>query len=143
MIPLVKDAKKTQPELARDTMEAEAEEYSRVFLEVMHSAFPDLQCSGKPHDLGRAWCLAFHRGEGKGVEFGDTEALKKHLDGLLIKKMGRALRCWRIVRQFHGKNIYVVKPKPRRYWLKSAAVRDADEMFSSWASQAMAKRRKD
>jgi type I restriction-modification system DNA methylase subunit len=143
MIPLVKDAKNKQTELARDTEATEVEAYSRVFLEVMRSAFPDLQSSGKPHDLGRAWCLAFHRGEGKGTEFGDTEALKKYLDGLLMKKMGRALRCWRIVRQFHGKNIYIVKPKPRRYWLKSAAVRDADDMFASWSRQALTKRSKD
>lgn len=141
MIPLIKDTDKAQAGLAQDASGKEAEEYTQVFLEVMHSAFPDLQSSSKPHDLGRAWCLAFHRGDGKSAEFGDTEALKKHLDGLLIKDMGRALRCWRIVRHFHGKNLYIVKPKPRRYWLKSAAVRDADEMFAWWSSQAAAKRK--
>lgn len=141
MIPLIKDADKTQAELVQDASDTEAEEYIRVFLEVMRSAFPDLQSSGRPHDLGRAWCVVFHRGDGKGAEFGDTEALKKHLDGLLIKDMGRALRCWRIVRHFHGRNLYIVKPKPRRYWLKSAAVRDADEMFAWWSSQVAAKRK--
>lgn len=141
MIPLVLDTKNKQAELARDTTDAEAEEYSRVFLEVMHSAFPDLKSSGKPYDLGRAWCVAFHRGEGPGIEFGNTAALKRHLDGLLMKKMGRSLRCWRIVRQFEGRSIFIVKPKPRRYWLKSAAVRDADDMFASWSSQAAAKSR--
>ena len=141
MIPLVKDTKNKQAELARDTTDVEAEEYSRVFLEVMHSAFPDLKSSGKPYDLGRAWCVAFHRGEGPGSEFGNTEALKRHLDGLLMKKMERSLRCWRIVRQFEGQSLFIVKPKPRRYWLKSAAVRDADDIFASWSSQAMAKSR--
>jgi hypothetical protein len=141
MIPLIKDTDKAQAGLAQDASDTEAEEYIRVFLEVMRSAFPDLQSSGKAHDLGRAWCVAFHRGNGQGAEFGDTEALKKHLDGLLIKDMGRALRCWRIVRHFHGKNLYIVKPKPRRYWLKSAAVRDADEMFAWWSNQAAAKRK--
>lgn len=141
MIPLIKDTDKAQAGLAQDASEQEAEEYVQVFLEVMRSAFPDLQSSGKPHDLGRAWCVAFHRGDGKGAEFGDTEALKKNLDGLLIKDMGRALRCWRIVRHFHGKNLYIVKPKPRRYWLKSAAVRDADEMFAWWSSQVAARRK--
>ena len=56
----------------------------------------------------------------------------EHLDGILVKDLGRALRCWRIVRHFAGKELYILKPKPRRYWLKSAAVRDADEMFG-WA----------
>lgn len=139
MIPLVKDTKHGQAQLAQDATSPELEDYSRVFLEVMRSAFPDLQSSGKPHDLGRAWCVAFHRGDCLGAEFGDTEALRKHLDGLLIKDMGRALRCLRIVRYFHGKNLYIVKPKPRRYWLKSAAVRDADEMFAWWSSQAAVK----
>ena len=111
----------------------------KVFLEVMRSAFPDLRSSGKPVDLGRAWLLAFHRGDDPAVDLGDTEALEKHLDGLLVKEMGRSLRCWRIVRHFHGKNLFILKPKPRRYWLKSAAIRDADEMFAWWAAQSAKK----
>lgn len=139
MIPMVTGSKREEPTLSRDSESTEVKDYICAFLEVMRSAFPDLRSSGEPHDLGRAWCVAFHRGDGKGAEFGDTEALKKHLDGLLIKNMGRSLRCWRIVRQFHGKNLYIVKPKPRRYWLKSAAVRDADEMFASWSKQVTKK----
>lgn len=135
MIPLVKDTIYGQAKLAQEATPSEVEDYNRVFMEIMHSTFPDLQGSNKPYDLGRAWCVAFHRGDGQSEEFGSVEALKEHLDSLLIKDMGRALRCWRIVRHFHGKSLYIVKPKPRRYWLKSAAVRDADEMFACWSSQ--------
>jgi hypothetical protein len=139
MIPLIKDNQRTQAELARDAKSKEVGDYVKVFLEVMRSAFPDLKSSGKPVDLGRAWLVAFHRGDDPAEALGDTEALVKHLDGLLVKDMGRSLRCWRIVRHFHGKSLYILKPKPRRYWLKSAAVRDADEMFAWWAAQSTKK----
>lgn len=136
MIPLIKDNLRTQTELARDSKSTEVDKYVRTFLEVMRSTFPDLRTSVKPIDLGRAWCVAFHRGELNELDFGDTESLKKHLDGLLVKEMGKSLRSWRIVRHFHGKSIYILKPKPRRYWLKSAAIRDADEMFSWWVARS-------
>lgn len=136
MIPLIKDNQRTQTELARDSKHKEVTDYVKVFLEVMRSAFPDLMSSGKPVDLGRAWLVAFHRGNEQPADFGDTDSLVEHLDGLLVKEMGKSLRCMRIVRHFHGKSLYILKPKPRRYWLKSAAIRDADEMFSWWAAQS-------
>ena len=115
--------------------------YSEVFVEVMKSTYPDLRFV-MAHDLGSAWCLAFHKGADKAPDFGDTAALIKHLDGLIQHDMGRALRCWRIVRHFSGKEIYIIKPKPRRYWLKSAAIRDADEMFASAMSHALQNQRR-
>lgn len=139
MIPLIKDNQQTHEKLANDASTKEVREYSKVFLQVMRSAFPDLSSSGNPVDLGRAWCVAFHRGEEPAEELGDTESLLEHLDGLLVKDMGRSLRCLRIVRHFHGKSLYILKPKPRRYWLKSAAIRDADEMFAWWAAQSVKK----
>ena len=139
MIPLIKDNQRTQAELACDSKPKEVTDYVKVYLEVMHSAFPDLKISSKPLDLGRAWLVAFHRGNEPPADFGDTESLVEHLDGLLVKEMGKSLRCMRIVRHFHGKSLYILKPKPRRYWLKSAAIRDADEMFAWWAAQSAKK----
>ena len=141
MIPLIKDNDNTQSELGRSAKQKEAEGYSDVFVEVMKSTYPHLRFV-MAHDLGSAWCLAFHKGADKAPDFGDTAALIKHLDGLIQHDMGRALRCWRIVRHFSGKDIYIIKPKPRRYWLKSAAVRDADEMFASAMSHALQNQRR-
>ena len=139
MIPLIKDNQRTQAKLACDSKLKEVADYVKVYLEIMHSVFPDLKSSSKPVDLGRAWLVAFHRGDEPPADFGETESLVEHLDGLLIKEMGKSLRCMRIVRHFHGKSLYILKPKPRRYWLKSAAIRDADEMFAWWAAQSAKK----
>jgi hypothetical protein len=133
MIPLIKDNDHTRADLARAAGQAEVESFARVFLEVMNNAFPALRFVAA-HDLDNAWCMAFHKGSGPARDFGDPVLLREHLDALISVDKGRALRCWRVVRHFAGNDIYILKPKPRRYWLKSAAVRDADEMFA-WAMQ--------
>lgn len=136
MIPLVKDNQGAYEGLARDASRKEVRDFTRVFLQVMKSAFPDLRADMEPVDLGRAWCISLHRGIGGSQKFGDPDLLRKHLDSLLTKQMGRSLRCWRIVRHFQGKSLFVLKPKPRRYWLKSSAIRDADDVFSWWTTKA-------
>lgn len=135
MIPLIKDNQHARAELADDAKPVTIKGYSKVFRSVMASAFPDLQISGDPIDLGRAWCVSFHRGDSRPVSFGSPDEAREFLDALLVKQMGRSLRCHRIVRHFHGRSLFIIKPKPKRYWLKSAAIRDADEMFAWWASQ--------
>jgi hypothetical protein len=129
MIPLIKDADRTTVQLGASAKENEVKNYAKVFDELMQSVYPDFRFAGV-HDLETGWCVAFHKGNDTAATFGDTEALRKHIDALLSRETGRALRTWRIVRHFSGKNLYIIKPKPRRYWLKSAAVRDADQIFA-------------
>jgi hypothetical protein len=129
MIPLIKDTDGTRHKLAASAKENEINNYAKVFGELMQSVYPDFRFAGA-HDLDTGWCVAFHKGTDKASTFGDTEALRKHIDALLNRETGRALRTWRIVRHFSGKDLYIIKPKPRRYWLKSAAVSDADQIFA-------------
>ncbi|MGV3662204.1 MAG: HsdM family class I SAM-dependent methyltransferase, partial [Prosthecobacter sp.] len=137
MIPLIKDTQEKRPELAEDSGLQEVAAYKDIFVKILGSVFGDLKACSETHDLGRAWCVEFYRGDKPAEAFGDTAALKEHLEGLIVHDMGRALRCLRIVRHFRDKSIYVLKPKPRRYWLKSAAVRDADDMFAWWGHEAV------
>ena len=51
------------------------------------------------------------------------------------KNSGTSLRLTRIVRLYEGNVIYLIKPKKLRYWLKSIALRDADETFSDIRKQ--------
>ena len=129
MIPLIKDTEAAHRQLVESAKETNVKNYARVFGELMQSVYPDFQFAGV-HDLDTGWCVAFHKGNDRASTFGDTEALRKHIDALLSRETGRALRTWRIVRHFSGKDLYIIKPKPRRYWLKSAAVRDADQIFA-------------
>ena len=138
MIPLIKDTEATRQELATQAKESELKAYSKIFGELMQSVYPDFQFAGA-HDLDTGWCVAFHKGKDVPVSFGDTEALRKHIDALLSRETGRALRTWRIVRHFSGKDLFIIKPKPRRYWLKSAAVSDADQTFA-WIMKRVARK---
>jgi hypothetical protein len=137
MIPLVKDTDAEGQELAAQAKEMEVKVYAKVFGELMQSVYPDLRLEGA-HDLDTGWCVAFHKGKGAGSTFGDTESLRKHIDALLSRETGRALRTWRIVRHFSGNDLFIIKPKPRRYWLRSAAVTDADQIFA-WLTRRLAR----
>jgi hypothetical protein len=95
----------------------------------MKSIYKDLKLVDT-FDLGSAWCIAFQREDKKSECFDDPEILRDHLDSLLINDKGKSLRCFRVIRHFSDDQIYIVKPKSRRYWLRSTAIRDADEMFA-------------
>lgn len=58
----------------------------------------------------------------------------KGIERLLQNKTQRNIRIYRVLREYlylEGYDVLIlVKPKPLRYWLKSIALRDADETFS-------------
>ena len=138
MIPLIKDTAETHRDLAAVARDVQVRAYAKVFANIMHTAYPGFH-SVAVHDLDTAWCAAFHSGHGMPATFGDSEALRKHVDGLLSHETGRALRTHRVVRFFAGDDLFIIKPKPRRYWLKSAGVRDADATFTWLMKNAVRK----
>jgi hypothetical protein len=129
MIPLIKDTAVGRRKLGQSALEKEVESYAKVFVKLMQSVYKEFHLSGI-HDLGTGWCAAFHKGNDSADVFENSEVLRKYIDDLLSRETGRALRSWRIVRHFSGKDLYIIKPKPIRYWLKSAAVSDADQAFA-------------
>ena len=52
------------------------------------------------------------------------------LESLLIKEYGSTARITRVVKLYEKDKFYLIKPKALRYWLKSIALRDADELFA-------------
>ncbi|MGV8134123.1 MAG: class I SAM-dependent DNA methyltransferase [Mangrovibacterium sp.] len=57
------------------------------------------------------------------------EAIESKLRNLIDAKRGYNLWIKRIVKVYHKNVIFLYKPKQKRYWLPSIAVRDADETF--------------
>jgi len=137
MIPLIKDTDVIHKQLAATAKETQVKSYATVFCQLMQSVYNNFQFAGV-HDLETGWCVAFHKGNDALRSFGNTEALRAHIDALLSRETGRALRMWRIVRHFSGNDLFIIKPKPRRYWLKSAAVNDADGVFA-WVMKRTAR----
>lgn len=79
-------------------------------------------------------CSSFYYGKDENIDIykNDAETIEKlEMDlQILLKNESRNLRINKVLR-IYGENItYLVKPKQLRYWLKSIAIQDADEMFN-------------
>lgn len=60
----------------------------------------------------------------------DAEGLGDKLVKLLRAKKGNSLTTVRILRIFDGPFVFLIKPNRLRYWLRSIALRDADEALT-------------
>lgn len=56
--------------------------------------------------------------------------IEKHLNKLIYKKYSTSLRVIRVIRLYDKNIIYMIKPKQKRYWLNSIAIKDADDTFN-------------
>ncbi len=88
----------------------------------------------KEHTWPGVICQPYLFGKGK-VDWTGADELKGKLDGLLREKRGGGLNVTRIARLYDGACIYLLKPDRLRYWLRSIALRDADETLADLAEQ--------
>ncbi len=69
------------------------------------------------------------------VDWSGADELKEKIDNLLREKRGGGINVTRIARLYDGAFIYLIKPDRLRYWLKSVALRDADETLADLSDQ--------
>lgn len=79
-------------------------------------------------------CQPFIFGDGI-LDWTGAEQLKGKLDTLLREKLGGGLNITRIARIYDGACIYLIKPDRLRFWLRSVALRDADETLADLVAQ--------
>jgi hypothetical protein len=79
-------------------------------------------------------CQPFVFGKGQ-VDWYGSDELKGKLDALLRKQQGTALHVTRIARIYDEQFIFLLKPDRLRYWLRSVALRDADEIMADLRAQ--------
>ena len=79
-------------------------------------------------------CQPYIFGKGK-ADWSGADELKGKVDALLREKSGGGLNVTRIARLYDGACIYLLKPDRLRYWLRSVALRDADETLADLAGQ--------
>lgn len=86
----------------------------------------------------QAWpgviCQPYVFGQGT-VDWTNADELKGKVDALLKEKRGAGLNVSRIARIYDGSCIYLLKPDRLRYWLRSIALRDADETLAEMSEQ--------
>jgi len=74
-------------------------------------------------------CQPFVFGKGK-IDWSGADELKGKLDKLLYEQRHGGLGITRVARLFDGSCSYLLKPDRLRYWLRSVALRDADETLA-------------
>jgi hypothetical protein len=79
-------------------------------------------------------CQPFVFGNGN-VDWADADSLQGKLDNLLQEQKGSSLHVTRIARIYDGRFIFMLKPDRLRFWLRSIALRDADEVLADLRAQ--------
>ena len=79
-------------------------------------------------------CQPFVFGNGT-VDWIGADALKNKLGNLLRNRQGSTLEITRIARIYDENFIFLLKPDQHRYWLRSVALRDADETLADLRMQ--------
>jgi hypothetical protein len=79
-------------------------------------------------------CLPFVFGRGA-VEWDGDGDLRGRLDALLRQQKGSSLAVTRIARIYEGRFIFLLKPNRLRYWLRSIALRDSDDVLADLRAQ--------
>jgi N-6 DNA methylase len=79
-------------------------------------------------------CQPFIFGEGK-IDWSGADELSGKLNALLHEQEGSTLHVTRIARIYSGNFIFLLKPDRLRYWLRSVALRDADETLADLRAQ--------
>ena len=81
-----------------------------------------------------AICQPFVFGKGI-VDWTGADELRGKLDKLLQEQHGKSLHITRIARVYGGRYVFLLKPDRLRYWLRSVALRDADEILADLREQ--------
>jgi hypothetical protein len=81
-------------------------------------------------------CQTYAFGNGR-VDWKDADELREKLASLFTERRGTSLQIIRISRIYDGKFIFMLKPDRLRYWLRSMALRDADETLSDLRAQGL------
>lgn len=107
--------------------------FQQMFLGMLRGTYPNIrQCRQGVFD-GFGYC-AFCFGERSELDWPD-ESWTAEVKQLVYARFGEALRTVRVLRIYHVNTILLVKPKWLRYWTRSTAIRDADDVFDDLREQ--------
>jgi hypothetical protein len=100
-------------------------QYSEMFIKMLGSIYDNLKASN-PIFLNNLICQPFYFGDSPELEWIGKDA-EPELTKLIYYEKHAHLRTVRVIR-FYDKNVMlIVKPDRLRYWIRSTAIRDADE----------------
>jgi methylase of polypeptide subunit release factors len=108
-------------------------QYSEMFIKMLGSIYGDLKASN-PIFLNSLICQPFYFGDSPELEWIDKDA-EPELTKLVYYEKHAHLRTVRVVRFYDRNVILIIKPDRLRYWIRSMAIRDADETLADLYNQ--------
>jgi hypothetical protein len=99
--------------------------FADVYFRQLNTVYKNLRAL-RPQLWEGIVCQPFVFGKGE-VDWDGMDELRSRLDAILVEKRGTSLRITRIARVYDDVFIFMLKPNRLRYWLRSVALRDADE----------------
>lgn len=86
------------------------------------------------HQWAGAVCKAYAFGDGV-VDWSGADELREKLDGLLRERRRSGLTITRIIRLYDKDFVFLLKPDRHRFWTRSIALRDADDVLADLRAQ--------
>lgn len=119
----------------RSGTDKELESFAEVFAAQIKTVYPDVPITSlKPYRWPGIICQPFSFGVGQ-VDWTGVEQLRGKLDSLLQEERGENLTVTRIARVYDGSFVFLLKPDRLRFWLRSIALRDADDVRADLRAQ--------
>jgi len=110
-------------------------QFAKYYLKILNSVYKTYKAA-EPIQTSGNIIFPFYWGKKPKVETKSNKDLEIHLNQLLQKDFPQAnLRFIRVINLYDKNVIYLIKPKQLRYWLRSVAIRDADETFAYLVNQ--------
>lgn len=124
------DAKIIREEVTKDQLD----DFSSIYCSILNSIYEKFEVY-KPIYTDSYICLPLYYGKKPNILEGNLDDFDHYFKKLVFKKNGVNLRIIRNFRIYDENIIYLIKPKQLRYWLRSIAIRDADETVSDLFEQ--------
>ncbi|RWX46746.1 N-6 DNA Methylase [Candidatus Electrothrix aarhusensis] len=107
--------------------ESDLQDFGKMYCDILNPVYKEFRPL-KPITLGSFICYPFCYGDAPQVKLPDNEKqIVPLLNELLHHRHGSRLFINRILRLYEQNVIFMIKPDQKRYWLRSIALRDADE----------------
>ena len=120
-------------EIMGEVREIELNNFALMFSKQVNTIHKKLRAL-KPLSWAGVTCQPFVFGDAK-PDWTDSSSLNERLATLLREQSSPSLTTIRIIRVFDGPFLFLIKPNRLRYWLRSIALRDADEALADLRNQ--------
>lgn len=125
----------TDAKVMRKVPVEELERFDNVLISQINAVYDRNQIRplGGYHWAG-AICKAYAFGNGA-VDWSGAEELRERLDRLLRERRRSGLTITRIIRLYDKNFVFLLKPDRHRFWTRSIALRDADDVLADLRAQ--------